>query len=1139
MPSEPPNGPVSAAIPTPSWLAELGWADRYELIEVIGRGGMGQVWKGRDLKTQEIVALKVLDPSRVGDDHMLARLEVEAATLKRLLAAGRHRHIVPVLDFATHETNACMVMAFIPGMDLRSWCDAHKLDLRARVAFIEKVARAAGWCHDNGVIHRDLKPSNILVDATTREPVVVDFSIAKSVGQLPITMTGEALGTAPYMSPEQLDPSLGKVTPASDVYGLGATLYELLTHVHPHPGGMAQIMERHRNEVRPARPSALDDKITKDLDSICLKALAHRPAERYATGTELADDLQCFLADQPVAARTLSSLGYLARRARKRPLVSAAIAGCVIFGGGVLVDVWQSKIAREAETLRQGIDLALAGRSWSDEQIARTGKALKELAPLNSRLASSEHDKWVADVIGDLDAALLRPRMAEGDNVWIPTALDWLKTESPREAERLQSAYKGRMAKWAPYAEVKYPFQNLDGLFPRHDVEPEGDGLVPRRSDDPGMDVPVILVKQPMVSPCEVTASLTCSNDQPLEMAMEFNFNQVRTRVTVASTAALSPEKLAQIEGANKKDGLFVLYVEREGRMVRSLMLPDKTLAHRRFSMQVRMEQDHVRCEVERWNFRMEEPFTISKWSEQNRLVLRWPAHMRLHSLAIRNREEKQRNSPLEQGDVLAAQQRWAEARSQFEAHTGDEISGQEASWKAAYAAYQMADVKEALGAWKTMLNQPPSPWRGLALYELWKHYALKTDMAEAAPYLKSLPTAGADGQAFHAYASAADRKVLVALYEKEGARVNVLCPSNPVLEQAVKVFDLLEIPAVMSARQLGMARHLSGLDEAARELWNTGLDEAAKHHASHVMTEQEDAAAADCLEAWTRVDASENERRLGDWIAQWRKAGSPSTDIVVSLEEARAKARAGRYAPAQMQVQALLQSGIPPWRQARARLLEGMLLREQGREDAALISWKRGIGAVAAGREPPSIMNLCDLFALRLLSGASNQASGTELVTSLIHMSCGSTSTEFQAGLATTLLADADFTAALVAFAKDERGRKLLRDYVLVEEPARASLTHAVPLILEHYFLSAPMPPDAAARVRSTVEALTAAVAEGIFDAADCVAFLRAWGGPARSGPMLPNVQPSTRGPLHARLRWLLAERYIAQGQLAAARPL
>lgn len=361
-------------------LAPFGWDQRFEVLEKIGAGAMGQVWRAREIAIDRIVALKMIDPARTGDEQILARLEIEGETLTKLRDAGAHDHVVPILDFKVTDSHACLVMEFIPGLNLKKWCSTHQLSLLDRVRLITQVARASGWFHDLGIIHRDLKPANILVHAVTHQPVIVDFSIAKQDEGITLTLTNEALGTAPYMAPEQFDKKRGPISPASDVFALGATLYELLTQVHPHPGDFTQIMQRLADEVRPAPPSALNPEVPKDLESVILKALSHRPSDRYADGAELADDLERFLAGEPVTARPISTVAHLVRRARRKPALTAALAACLALA---LVAGWGIHLAgkeRHQRAVEARLAEAMSASDWTRSAIQGAEASLAALA---------------------------------------------------------------------------------------------------------------------------------------------------------------------------------------------------------------------------------------------------------------------------------------------------------------------------------------------------------------------------------------------------------------------------------------------------------------------------------------------------------------------------------------------------------------------------------------------------------------------------------------------------------------------------------------------------------------------------------------------------------------------------------------
>ena len=371
---------------------------------------MGQVWRAREVLTGRIVALKLLDPARSGDEQTLARLEMEGETLTRLREAGAHDHVVPILDFQITDAHACLVMEYVPGLNLKNWCSTYQSSLSERVKLIAQVARAAGWFHGLGVVHRDLKPANILVHAITQQPVIVDFSIAKQDAGLTLTLTNEALGTAPYMAPEQIDRARGDIAPATDVYALGATLYELLTQVHPHPGDLTQVVRRHAEEVRPAPPSLLNPEVPRDLECIILKALSHRLGDRYADGIALADDLDRFLIGEPVTARPLPLMTRVIRRARRKPALTAALAACLVLGGIALWNGQRQAAQRERYTLETRLTTAMQQEIWDETSLAGAEFTLLSLAQHDPALASSLRQRLQQDVIGDMQARLQQHR---------------------------------------------------------------------------------------------------------------------------------------------------------------------------------------------------------------------------------------------------------------------------------------------------------------------------------------------------------------------------------------------------------------------------------------------------------------------------------------------------------------------------------------------------------------------------------------------------------------------------------------------------------------------------------------------------------------------------------------------------------
>ena len=283
----------------------------YEILGVLGRGGMGTVYKARQCGFDRLVALKMIHAGgHAGDD--LARFRTEA----QAVACLQHPNIVQVFEIGEHEGWHFFTFEFCAGGSLEKKLNGVPLPPAEAARLVERLAHAVHAAHQHRILHRDLKPSNILLEADGT-PKITDFGLAKKLDEVGQTASGAVLGTPSYMAPEQARGRLQDLGPATDVYGLGAILYELLTGRPPFKAAttletIVQVMS-----AEPAAPARLQPGTPCALETICLKALAKEPGRRYAGAQELADDLKRFLAGEPIRARP-------GRRARAPPALGAA-----------------------------------------------------------------------------------------------------------------------------------------------------------------------------------------------------------------------------------------------------------------------------------------------------------------------------------------------------------------------------------------------------------------------------------------------------------------------------------------------------------------------------------------------------------------------------------------------------------------------------------------------------------------------------------------------------------------------------------------------------------------------------------------------------------------------------------------------
>ena len=281
----------------------------YEILEVLGHGGMGVVYKARQLGLNRLVALKMVLAGVNASPQDLARFRAEAEAVAQL----QHPNIVQIYEIG--EQNGCPFLAleYVGGGSLAAQLDGTPVAPRQAAELVLALARAVQHAHEVGIVHRDLKPANVLLqpDGT---PKITDFGLAKrSESDHARTETGTILGSPSYMAPEQAAGRTHDIGPATDIYALGVILYELLTGRPPFKGAsLLETIEQVR-ENDPAPPRFLQPKTPRDLEAICLKCLEKQPRRRYAAATDLAGDLRAFLHDEPISAQSLTVFDQVAR----------------------------------------------------------------------------------------------------------------------------------------------------------------------------------------------------------------------------------------------------------------------------------------------------------------------------------------------------------------------------------------------------------------------------------------------------------------------------------------------------------------------------------------------------------------------------------------------------------------------------------------------------------------------------------------------------------------------------------------------------------------------------------------------------------------------------------------------------------
>lgn len=449
-----------------TWPLESSPADRrqkfpivagYELLEELGRGGMGVVYRARQVRLNRLVALKMILSGSLASAEEIDRFRSEAEAAAKFDHAG----IVPIFEVGGDGDQHYFSMAYVDGKCLADHLARGPLSPHAAAAMVEHIAVAVEYAHQHGIIHRDLKPRNILL-TVDGQPKITDFGLAKNLdADQARTASGQILGTPGYMSPEQAQGKTSATGVRSDVYALGAILYCLLTGRPPFQAQGAIETLRQVVECEPVSPRLLNPAVTRDLETICLRCLAKDPAHRLASAQELADELGRTLRGEPIRSRRIGPVARAWRWARRKPLAAAFYSAVIV----LCASLWaaghfagRAKHGQELTAALGQFELALDDLTLAEEPLKNLdalAMRIEELSPGRAAQARSRLSESFARLI---EQALEAPKLTDIEFSAIEAAIGHLERRDSGRSKELRASLGDRRSQWQSVFELQAPF---------------------------------------------------------------------------------------------------------------------------------------------------------------------------------------------------------------------------------------------------------------------------------------------------------------------------------------------------------------------------------------------------------------------------------------------------------------------------------------------------------------------------------------------------------------------------------------------------------------------------------------------------------------------------------------------------------
>jgi len=712
-------GPDAAGAPGPSRKlpADLPEIPDHEILEQLGRGGMGVVLKARHTVLDRPVAIKLPLAGHWTDEEDRERFLREA----RATAGLRHPNLCPIYEVGQAGERPYITMAYIEGHTLARWARDRRPSAREAAEMVARLAKAVAYAHEHGVLHRDIKPGNVMVDGRSSQPVLMDFGLAKELSRQSsdLTQSGQVMGTPAYMAPEQAAGRTGDIDTAADVYALGAVLYYLLCGRAPFEGSTGDVLRQVQTDHPPA-PRKLAPRTHRDLETICLKAMAREPDARYASAAALAEDLERFCAGEAILARREGIPRKAWRRVRRHPI---AVAVSLVLLAAVTVLGHFALQARQTAALQQRFDEALADGRFAPGQVAEMEAIAARLDKLAPRRAEADRRRLAEQWSASIRRTIRQPRFDPAQAPVVEAERDRLARHDAGAAAALREELQKRALDWQPLFELASPFENLASVFGDQDVPRDDGGLI--------WSAGWVTTRHACPARARLTAEFDArwSSAGPITVRLGakaegpgppggYVFRLVPA--TEARPAPAAPKENGDTPAAGGPKVEATLAILREDVVLRetAVELPPGPLT-------VVATRNADRLALRAGSLPAVEfldAFPLST-DEDKVFALQWPREARLTRLRASVQPLSPVASPLERGDQLFAEGRVDDALAEYQRQaiaSGTSEFGQEARVKQALCLAAMGQRAEAETLLARLVAEPGERWPLVAGCRLW-----------------------------------------------------------------------------------------------------------------------------------------------------------------------------------------------------------------------------------------------------------------------------------------------------------------------------------------------------------------------------------------------------------------------------------